>query len=121
METPAGEAGIPGVAIALTGTNDFGSVNFSTATAADGSYQFRSLRPGNYSIAEAEPASYLHGKNAVGSLGGITGPLAALPGAFVAIWCGMRGWDKVVQRSVYQPFILIMQLLTLGALSGVSG
>jgi len=58
---------------------------------------------------------------AVGSLGGITGPLAALPGAFVAIWCGMRGWDKVVQRSVYQPFILIMQLLTLGALSGVSG
>jgi uncharacterized membrane protein YfcA len=58
---------------------------------------------------------------AVGSLGGITGPLAALPGAFVAIWCGMRGWDKAVQRSVYQPFILIMQLLTLGALSGVSG
>jgi len=58
---------------------------------------------------------------AIGSLGGITGPLAALPGAFVAIWCGMRGWDKVVQRSVYQPFILIMQLLTLGALSGVSG
>jgi len=58
---------------------------------------------------------------AVGSLGGITGPLAALPGAFVAIWCGMRGWDKVIQRSVYQPFILIMQLLTLGALSGVSG
>jgi len=58
---------------------------------------------------------------AVGSLGGITGPLAALPGAFVAIWCGMRGWDKVVQRSVYQPFILIMQLLTLGALSLASG
>ena len=53
--------------------------------------------------------------------GGITGPLAALPGAFVAIWCGMRGWDKVVQRSVYQPFILIMQLLTLGALSLASG
>jgi uncharacterized protein len=57
---------------------------------------------------------------AVGALGGITGPLAAFPGAFVTIWCGMRGWDKVVQRSVYQPYILILQVLTLGALSVVS-
>jgi uncharacterized membrane protein YfcA len=58
---------------------------------------------------------------AVGALGGITGPLAAFPGAFVTIWCGMRGWDKVVQRSVYQPYILILQVLTLVALSMVSG
>jgi uncharacterized protein len=58
---------------------------------------------------------------AVGALGGITGPLAAFPGAFVTIWCGMRGWDKVVQRSVYQPYILILQVLTLAGLSVVSG
>jgi uncharacterized membrane protein YfcA len=58
---------------------------------------------------------------AVGALGGITGPLAAFPGAFVTIWCGMRGWDKVVQRSVYQPYILILQVLTLGGLSVISG
>src|SRR6476659_9176988 len=58
---------------------------------------------------------------AVGALGGITGPLAAFPGAFVTIWCGMRGWDKVAQRSVYQPYILILQVSTLGALSLVSG
>jgi uncharacterized membrane protein YfcA len=57
---------------------------------------------------------------AVGALGGITGPLAAFPGAFVTIWCGMRGWDKVVQRSVYQPYILVLQALTLCALSVVS-
>ena len=56
----------------------------------------------------------------VGALGGITGPLAAFPGAFVTIWCGMRGWDKVAQRSVFQPYILILQVLTLGALSLVS-
>src|ERR1700676_4724759 len=58
---------------------------------------------------------------AVGALGGITGPLAAFPGAFVTIWCGMRGWDKVVQRSIYQPYILILQVLTFCALSVVSG
>ena len=57
---------------------------------------------------------------AVGALGGLTGPLAAFPGAFVTIWCGMRGWDKVAQRSVYQPYILVLQLLTLAGLSLVS-
>jgi uncharacterized membrane protein YfcA len=55
-----------------------------------------------------------------GALGGITGGAAGFPGAFVTIWCGMRGWDKNRQRAVYQPFILIMQLLTLLALE-VSG
>lgn len=66
----AGEAGLAGVAITLTGTNDLGPVTASTTTAADGSYQFQNLRPGHYSITETEPASYLHGKNALGSLGG---------------------------------------------------
>ena len=58
---------------------------------------------------------------AVGALGGITGPLAAFPGAFVTVWCGMRGWDKLVQRSIYQPYILILQILTLGGLSLAAG
>ena len=57
---------------------------------------------------------------AVGALGGLTGPLAAFPGAFVTIWCGMQGWDKVTQRSIYQPYILIVQVLTLAALIAVS-
>lgn len=52
----------------------------------------------------------------VGGVGGITGPLVAFPGAAIAIWCGTRGWDKVTQRCVYQPYILIMQVLTLAAL-----
>jgi uncharacterized membrane protein YfcA len=53
----------------------------------------------------------------VGALGGITGPLAALPGTWLTIWCGLRGWDKVTQRAVYQPYILVMQLVGLGALA----
>jgi hypothetical protein len=52
----------------------------------------------------------------IGALGGITGGLAAFPGAFVSIWCSMRGWDKSVQRGVTQPFILAMQLTTLAAM-----
>ncbi len=45
-----------------------------------------------------------------GFLGGITGGAAALPGAFVIIWCGSKGWSKERQRGVYQPFILIVQV-----------
>ena len=51
-----------------------------------------------------------------GFLGGITGGLAGFPGAFVTIWCGLKGWDKAHQRGVYQPFILSMQPVTLIAI-----
>jgi uncharacterized protein len=54
---------------------------------------------------------------AIGFLGGITGGLAAFPGAAITVWCGMKGWDKMRQRGVYQPFILIMQLLALPTLA----
>lgn len=51
-----------------------------------------------------------------GALGGVTGGLAGLPGVSVTIWCSRRGWDKLQQRAVYQPYILAMQLLTLACL-----
>jgi uncharacterized membrane protein YfcA len=52
-----------------------------------------------------------------GFLGGITGGAAGFPGAFVTIWCGMKGWDKARQRAVFQPFILIMQIAALLTIS----
>jgi uncharacterized protein len=48
-----------------------------------------------------------------GFLGGITGGAAAFPGAFVTIWCGLKGWTKERQRALYQPFILITQVAAL--------
>jgi uncharacterized membrane protein YfcA len=51
-----------------------------------------------------------------GVLGGLTGGLAGLPGPSVTIWCSMRGWDKLQQRAVYQPYILAMQLVTIACL-----
>ena len=41
------ETGISGVTVTLVGANDQGAVNQATLTAADGSYQFRNLRPGS--------------------------------------------------------------------------
>jgi uncharacterized protein len=51
-----------------------------------------------------------------GLLGGMLGGLAAAPGAPVSIWCAMKGWDKTRQRALYQPFILIMQVVALIAI-----
>jgi len=51
-----------------------------------------------------------------GALGGLTGGLCGFPGAFVTIWCGMRGWTKEAQRAIYQPYILAMQLAALACL-----
>ena len=50
---------------------------------------------------------------AAGLLGGITGGAAAFPGAFVTIWCGLKGWSKERQRALYQPFILLTQVAAL--------
>jgi uncharacterized membrane protein YfcA len=52
-----------------------------------------------------------------GAVGGVTGGFAAFPGAFVTIWCSLKGWDKARQRGVYQPFILLMQLAALAILT----
>ena len=47
-----------------------------------------------------------------GLAGGITGGAIAFPGAIPTIWCGLRGLSKEQQRGVVQPFIFVMQLLT---------
>jgi hypothetical protein len=41
------------------------------------------------------------GDYVAGFLGGVTGGFAAFPGAFVTIWCGLKGWPKDRQRGVY--------------------
>src|SRR5262249_39688101 len=43
----------------------------TTTTDATGAYQFTNLRPGTYTITETQPASYLDGKDSLGSLGGV--------------------------------------------------
>ncbi len=52
-----------------------------------------------------------------GFLGGVTGGAAGFPGASVAILCSLKGWGKARQRGLVQPFILIMQVVALPAIS----
>jgi hypothetical protein len=67
----AGEAGIAGSVISLSGTDDQGStVSLTATTDANGFYQFANLRPGSYTLKQDEPAGFLDGKDTIGSQGG---------------------------------------------------
>jgi hypothetical protein len=69
----AGEFGISGAGVTLTGANDLGSVQLTATTATDGSYQFAPLRPGTYAVTLVQPVDYLPGKETLGSAGGVIG------------------------------------------------
>lgn len=70
-EVDLGENGIEGVTITLTGTDDKGgAVSRTQSTDADGAYLFLNLRPGMYSLSEAQPAGWDDGGDVVGTLGG---------------------------------------------------
>src|SRR5258705_5976688 len=53
----------------------------------------------------------------VGFLNGVLGGITGLAGILVTIWCGLRGWPKDVQRTVFQPVavpIFAMSALSIG-------
>lgn len=68
----AGEFGLGGVTMTLTGNDDLGrAIRRTTVTAADGSYNFGNLRSGSYFVSRAVPAGYQAGSVRLGSLGGL--------------------------------------------------
>jgi uncharacterized repeat protein (TIGR01451 family) len=62
-----GEEGIPGVVITLTGPN---GLTKTTTTAADGSWFFDELPPGEYTLTETHPSGWEDGQDTAGSKGG---------------------------------------------------
>ena len=59
----------------------------------------------------------------VGLLNGVLGGITGLAGILVTIWCGLRGWPKDVQRTVFQPVavaIFLMSALWIGAKGAVT-
>jgi uncharacterized protein len=49
----------------------------------------------------------------IGLLGGVLGGIGGYSGVLPTIWTQLRGWPKETARSVYQPYILFCQILTL--------
>ena len=50
----------------------------------------------------------------VGLLGGTIGGFTAFPGAAVVVWTGLRNLPKNLTRSLVQPYILVLQVVSLG-------
>ena len=59
----------------------------------------------------------------VGLLNGVLGGITGLAGILVTIWCGLRGWPKEVQRTVFQPVAVatfLMSTLWIGARGAIT-
>jgi uncharacterized membrane protein YfcA len=59
----------------------------------------------------------------IGFLNGLLGGITGLAGILVTIWCGLRGWPKDVQRTVFQPVavaIFLMSALWIGAKGAIT-
>src|SRR5216684_6649647 len=59
----------------------------------------------------------------VGFLNGVLGGITGLAGILVTIWCGLRGWPKDVQRTVFQPVavaIFLMSALWIGGKGAIT-
>ena len=54
----------------------------------------------------------------VGAIGGVVGGFTAFSGAAVVVWTGLQGLPKGDTRSIVQPYILGMQLVSLVTLAG---
>ena len=82
-----GEPGLGAVTISLSGVDDLGrAVSLSTTTAADGSYSFANLRPGNYNLVEpGQPVGTVNGQTRAGTLGGSATTPSVTPSAITAI------------------------------------
>jgi hypothetical protein len=72
------------------------------------------LKPEGLHIKEKEPTALSAG---IGFAGGVIGGFTAFPGAPVVVWTGLRRLPKHESRSIVQPYILGMQIVSLTMLA----
>jgi uncharacterized protein len=53
---------------------------------------------------------------AVGFIGGVLGGIGGYSGVLPTIWTQLRGWPKETARAVYQPYVIIIQAITLAGI-----
>lgn len=100
----AGDGGLSGVVIQLTGTDYLGqSVSLSTITDADGDYVFANLLPGTYAISQTVPNGLTGVADFVGTLGG--NPASATLIDQIVVESGQIGanYDFLNQQPVPPP------------------
>lgn len=88
----AGESGVSGVTVTLSGTDDLGQAVSRTATTdGAGSYTFPDVRPGDYQLVVTPPATLLGGQNVPGTAGGTAGAVGSNTISDVTLEAGQNG------------------------------
>jgi uncharacterized protein len=49
----------------------------------------------------------------IGFVGGVLGGIGGYSGVIPTIWTQLRGWSKEAARAVYQPYVIVIQAITL--------
>jgi hypothetical protein len=108
FDSAAGETGIANATVRLTGTNvDGAAVNLAAQTSTSGAYSFSNLRPGNYSLAEVQPAGYLDGIDTFGTPGGTAGNDVF---SNIVLAAGVSGMNNNFGESPLLPAIQLVKL-----------
>lgn len=72
---------------------------------------------GTYALLAPKLPSFTAGgrpvDGAIGFIGGILGGIGGYSGVLPTIWTQLRGWPKEMARGVYQPYVIIIQAITL--------
>jgi len=56
----------------------------------------------------------------LGFIGGILGGVGGYSGVLPTIWTQLRGWPKEIARGVYQPYVIVIQAITLAGIVWVT-
>jgi uncharacterized protein len=79
---------------------------------------------GTYALISPKFATIAGGGRAadigIGFIGGILGGVGGYSGVLPTIWTQLRGWPKEMARGVYQPYVIIMQAITLAGIVWVA-
>lgn len=106
-----GLAGIPIGVYLLTYTNaDILKITLGIFLVTFGTYAF--IAPRLHTISAGGQTA----DAAVGFVGGILGGIGGYSGVLPTIWTQLRGWPKEIARGVYQPYIIIIQAITLAGI-----
>lgn len=75
---------------------------------------------GTYALLAPKLPSFTAGgrtaDGAIGFIGGILGGIGGYSGVLPTIWTQLRGWSKEMARAVYQPYVIVIQAITVAGI-----
>jgi len=111
----AGETGLSGVTLVLTGTDDLGNpVSRTVVTDTNGNWQFDGLRPGTYTVTQPDqPGGTVNGRTTPGTAGGVAGGTGGAPSVIsgIVLTPGASAADNLFGEIGQSPDLRVLKQL----------